>query len=1193
MFTEKWCIRYWLLAFTSTFTIFGSFIVNDNYTLAQLVPDKTLGDESSSIRGNVEVKGKLTDLIESGAIRDNKLFHSFNEFNIDKLQRVYFANPSGIENIFSRVTGNNPSNIFGTLGVDGNANLFLLNPNGIVFGSDAQLDIAGSFLASTGESLRFGNGFEFSATNPEAPPLLNIGVPLGVQYGANQKGAIALNGDAESFGHAARTRITNFANLVVGKDFTLAAGNLDLRGQLYAGRNLKLQAQNNVRVRDSATQPFIAAARNQLLVQGNQDVDIFALNHPNSGLFSGGDMVLRSANTVGGDAHYWSGGSFQIEQLDGSLGNLFSPYDPIIRSQGDVSFNNYFGASLHILAGGSVNIPGAIIITEPETGTESTDFITEEITLSDGKVVSIDGNKEPTLDVRAGIAPSDLSGSTLIREDSSSFFFSDIGFILFFPVPIPESPVTTNAPTRADINIGTIAFASSNVLLGRVSASDLLAGRILLTNQYKPNTSLDGNIQINANTELTNSFLPQLKNLAIQTGDFNSGGFVDIDSRGSITLNGIVNASAIPVFDNFFGNGGDVTFLADSNINFNPGSFIASAGLLGGNIKVKSNGTVSIEDSGIANLTATNGQDKGGNLSVSASESINISNNNGSGITNLVELFNFNNFGFGSSLDLQELRKYAGTGLATTTLGTGNAGDLTIDTRKLVINNQQQGSDFLAGAASVALPGSIGNGGNLTVNAYDSVEIDGKDPSPVTLKLDENLAQKFIEIPTGLTAAAIGSGNSGDLTINTGKLTVRNKAAITNGVPRNFSSDTSSNIGQGGKLTVNATDLVELSGFAGLANGTVGSGDSGKLTLNVPTGKVIFDNGSGLAVDTLGSGKGGILNIEAAELYVLGGSRIGGSTTNKGAGGTIKIEAGLVEVRGKLDSGDISVPSGIFTSADPGSTGPAGDLNIITDKLTILEGGVISAQSQGENNAGKITINISKDLITRDGSINTFAEQSSGGAIDVTAEKIRLRGDSDIRTNVFSGAGGGGNINLAADSVIAFDDSDILAFARDGKGGDITFQTPAFFGESFRPVSSGIDPASLDGNGRVDVNASGAVDGLITLPNVDFITNSLQELPENTIDTDSLIASSCIVRSNQQQEGSFTVTGSGGLPTRPGDLSTSAFPNGQIRDIPGLSSGSVSNSSKPRPWKTGDPIVEPTGVYRLPNGELVISRECS
>ncbi len=244
------------------------------------------------------------------------------------------------------MTGNNLSNILGTLGVDGGANLFLLNPNGIIFGSNAQLDIAGSFVASTANSVVFDNGYQFSAKNPDAPPLLSINVPLGVQYGTNQP----------------RTTITNTGNLAAGQNLTLDAGNLDLQGQVQAGNNLTLQAQDTVKIRDSVTNPFIAAAGGQLLIQGNQIVDIFALNHPSSGLYSGGDMILRSANPVMGDAHYSSGGNFRIEKLDGSLGDLESPDDPVFEVAGDYNVANYTGASLQILAGGSVNIPGTITI---------------------------------------------------------------------------------------------------------------------------------------------------------------------------------------------------------------------------------------------------------------------------------------------------------------------------------------------------------------------------------------------------------------------------------------------------------------------------------------------------------------------------------------------------------------------------------------------------------------------------------------------------------------------------------------------------------------------------------------------------------------------------------------------------------------------------------------------------------------
>ncbi len=79
-------------------------IVNSCPILAQITPDTSLGDESSVVTPGVEIKGETADRIDGGAIRDRNLFHSFFEFNIDAAQRVYFANPENIEQIFTRVT---------------------------------------------------------------------------------------------------------------------------------------------------------------------------------------------------------------------------------------------------------------------------------------------------------------------------------------------------------------------------------------------------------------------------------------------------------------------------------------------------------------------------------------------------------------------------------------------------------------------------------------------------------------------------------------------------------------------------------------------------------------------------------------------------------------------------------------------------------------------------------------------------------------------------------------------------------------------------------------------------------------------------------------------------------------------------------------------------------------------------------
>ncbi|MEO0456434.1 MAG: filamentous hemagglutinin N-terminal domain-containing protein, partial [Cyanobacteria bacterium P01_A01_bin.114] len=160
--------------------------------IAQLLPDDTLGAENSLI---TPLDGQ-TDRIDGGALRGSRLFHSFEAFNIETGRGTYFASPATIETIFMRVTGNGGSEIDGILGVLGDANLFLINPNGVSFGPAAQLDMGGSLSVSTADRFVLSDGTEFSATNPTTLPLLSLSVAPGLQYGAgdiNNAGDIAVD----------------------------------------------------------------------------------------------------------------------------------------------------------------------------------------------------------------------------------------------------------------------------------------------------------------------------------------------------------------------------------------------------------------------------------------------------------------------------------------------------------------------------------------------------------------------------------------------------------------------------------------------------------------------------------------------------------------------------------------------------------------------------------------------------------------------------------------------------------------------------------------------------------------------------------------------------------------------------------------------------------------------------------------
>jgi filamentous hemagglutinin family protein len=161
-------------------------------------------------------------LINNGTRSGNNLFHSFSQFSVPTNGSAIFNNTIDVQNIFSRVTGSQVSNIDGILKTQGSANLFLMNPNGIIFGPNARLELGGSFLGTTASGITFGDGIEFNTLN-STPALLSVKVPIGLQMG-NNSAAITVQGrgNAPKLDNIAPPNLANPSGLQVKAGRTLA-----------------------------------------------------------------------------------------------------------------------------------------------------------------------------------------------------------------------------------------------------------------------------------------------------------------------------------------------------------------------------------------------------------------------------------------------------------------------------------------------------------------------------------------------------------------------------------------------------------------------------------------------------------------------------------------------------------------------------------------------------------------------------------------------------------------------------------------------------------------------------------------------------------------------------------------------------------------------------------------------------------
>jgi large exoprotein involved in heme utilization and adhesion len=1110
----------------------------------------------------------------------------------------------------------------------GNANLFLLNPNGIVFGPNADLDITGSFTVTTANAIQLGDRGFFSATQPQQSTLLSV-----------SPGVLLYNQIAAQGG-----RIINEGNLTVGagQDLTLFGNTVIHSGSLNALGGMVKVLGDRIGLFDQATinvaSPFGGGT---VLIGGDLQGKGSVPNA--SQTFVGAAVNINADATEsgnGGKVIVWAN---QTTRFDGKISARGGP------QSGNGGFVEISGLqSLHHQGRVDASAPRGTIGTlllDP-TNIEIVNLFTGDT----DNLADADQFIDPNLGIngtRLDVFALDLATANVILQATNDIIFN-ADIINFNP------GVNITAQAGNDIAVNR-AIATTN------GAVNLIAGRDIVANGFPSFIStLGGDVLLQAgrNIALTNEASVRTQVLFNPVGN---GGTITVQAGGNVVLSGFSQMLST-VSSGVQGDAGGVLITAGENVSLADASAIFSNVSIGG---TGNGGTIDIRARSLtltdaSEVTAsTGGIGNAGNINLQIGDSIVL--NNGGGLFSRVRSTATGN---GGVIDIQtrSLSLTNGAQVTASTLGIGNAGTLKLNAVEFIdaIANSSILAQVFEGAqgeggqieistgrlrildGSVISAGSLGQGrgGTLDVTALDLVEVSGNNSGitadttgsesagNLAIKTRQLVVQDNAIISTTtfgagnsgtltiqasdsvtvtgpaaiLTRVNEGStGNGGDLTITTQRLTIQNGAQVGAGT---FGD------GNSGKLTITALDRINLNGTgSGLFTQTQGQGDANTLTLQ--TKQLMIQNGATVSSGTFGNGQGGTLTIAASDLINLSdlGSSLVTQTDGNGDAGNLQIStrqltlqtgsrisaatsgagnAGNVFIR-DADMISLSGNSLISSAVNSGASGQGGDVEITTSDLNLMSGAIISTRSQGPGKAGNIMVQASRDYRANNGQILATADQSGGGSINITANDIRLQGNSDIKTNVFSGVGNGGNITLAARSILAFDDSDILAFARDGRGGNVTLNTRAFFGQNYRPAPFGTDPLTLDGNNRVDINASGTVFGIITLPDVSFIQNSLTQLSQTAIDTNQLLATSCIVRRNQPNPSSFYITGPGGLPDRPGTPSSPAFPTGEIRN---LATDPNSQSAVPRSWQIGDPIQEPDGVYQLPNGELILSHQC-
>ncbi len=1003
---------------------------------AQIATDGTLGTATALSGPNFAIPASLGR--QAGA----NLFHSFAAFGVPTGGSATFSGPTNVANVISRVTGASASSIDGTLrSTIAGANLFLINPRGIVFGPNASLDLTGAFYASTANYLRMGDGTRFEATAtvpavlsmapPEAfgflgPTAAPITLAQGAQLAPPPGVAVSLVGGPISMTGALVYTTSADARVVAAQ----GAGEVSLAGIPGAGlagaaisvsgggvvaESLQAAAPGRIVIRGGAltltdasvvsnNSSASAAPPVEMLADGDMRFSGGQLLSIAQGTGRGADIVARGEN-VRIDTAAWvqstTLGAGRAGDVDLSARSRLSvielasdPDRTVVAAQTEADGD---GGDLR-LAGDVVQIDGAYLRNRTFGGGNS------GVLAIDGRNVDVVNGASVAVETKAGSVGS--SGGLDVRAAGRV----RIAGTNAFGEPAYVFSATEGAGAGGDVSIRATELAVLGGYLDTVTAGSGNGGALV----------------IDADTVRVETFGPYVGSITSlsDAGATGRAGSITIRAADSVTVSGSG--------ENWLGGGFGPSLVATQNVGpgeggtivveapriaLDQGAIVAEGYASGrvGSIALRTQELTMLRDAQVRSTRAPGASGASGAIRIEGGGVLTLGSRTATTVAPAPEeggtavIFTTDEAASPSgsiSIDMQEVFVGPSSAIATIARGTGDAGDIFVRAGRMTVRAGLILSQTGAGVPTDA----PGRAGAISLDIAEAFDM-------------SNLGEVPAFNAGVLSSASTGRGAAGDIRISASSVTLDSVAvqAATAGA------------GRGGRIEILANALTLRNG-AQVSTGTEpgSTGEAGAIDVQVAGRLDLYGQrsdgiSSGFTATTRGSGRGGDVSIAADTITMRDGALVSASTNASGDAGSVGVSGRVLD----LFDGRITT-----TSAGVGNAGPI--LIAMRERAAIA--GRVSSETEGRGRGG--TVSVTAPEIAVSGSVVSRTEGGGdAGSVAVSGGRITIEGSIDSST---VGSGAAGDIAVIAAERLEVSGSIVAETAGlgGGRGGHITLQAP-------------------------------------------------------------------------------------------------------------------------------------------------------